>query len=201
MRWVFAQGMHHVRFVIDSYCSAHPTGALRLSCAVPWQVRNMCFPSSFFSLLYLHTFLDENVTWWKSIKDGKCIRNENERSPDLHRAKVESELLNITIKLNVTDFREFTKVLMKARVWAWLLLPICNYMERSCSGLGSVEIENYTSRHSSIMHYANWNEKKRQSVTLLRGITSNQAHPVDTYEPWWAKLAPSLCGNEEASAN
>lgn len=33
-----------------SYCSAHPTGALRLSCAVSWQVRNMCF-SSFFPLL------------------------------------------------------------------------------------------------------------------------------------------------------
>lgn len=116
MRWVFAQGMHHVRFVIDSYCSAHPTGALRLSCAVPQQVRNMCFSSCFFLLfffspsVYLHMFLDENATWWKSIKDGKCIRNENQRSPDLYRAReAESELLNITIKLNVTNFQRIYK--------------------------------------------------------------------------------------------
>lgn len=129
---------------------------------------------SLFCSVYLHMFLDENVTWWKSIKYGKCIRNENERSPDLHRAKVESELLNIMIKLNVTNFREFTNILMKARVWAWLLLHICNYMERSCFGPGSVGIENYTSRHSSIMHHANWSEKKkRNGMTWLRGITSN----------------------------
>ncbi len=61
-------------------------------------------------------FLDENVTWWKSIKDGKCIRSESERSPGLHREKWKVKLLNIVIKLNATSFREFTKVLMKARV-------------------------------------------------------------------------------------
>lgn len=91
--------------------------------------------------------------------------------------KVESELLNIVIKLNVTHFRELTAVLIKARDFAWLLLPICNYMEGSCFGLVSVEIENYTSRQSSIMHYANISEeKKRNNMTWLSRITFQTKH-------------------------
>lgn len=80
MRWVFAQGMHCVRFVIDSYCSAHPTGALRLSCAVPWQVRNMCFSSFFFSSSFHTCSWMKNGTWWKSSKGVKRTRAENEKA-------------------------------------------------------------------------------------------------------------------------
>lgn len=97
-------------------------------------------------------FLDENVAWWKSIKDGKCILNENE-SRSASRKNTESELLNILIKVNVPHFSEYTTFLMEARVW--LLPRIRNNMEGSCFGLGSVEIENYTSRQSSIMPYTN----------------------------------------------
>lgn len=113
-----------------------------------------------------------------------------------------AKLLNITIKLNVINFREFTKVLMKARVRAQLLLPICNYMEGSCFGPGSVEIENYIK--SSLFSCALCKVRKRRrkkSMTRLSGITSNQAHPVHTYEPWWAKLAPSLLMRKNQQTN
>lgn len=61
-------------------------------------------------------FLDENATWWKSIKDGKCIWSVNERSPDVHQEKWEMKLLNI--RINVTCQKQ---VLIKVRDWLLLL--------------------------------------------------------------------------------
>lgn len=55
----------------DTYCLAHPTGPLWLSCVVPFQVRNVLF--CVFSSLVQDMLLD-CVTWWKSINDGIWVR-------------------------------------------------------------------------------------------------------------------------------
>lgn len=72
MRSVFVQGMHHVRFVIDFYCSAHPTGASRLSCVVSHSKWEMCacIWLFLFGLVYLHMFLTKRVI---------CTEGENSR--------------------------------------------------------------------------------------------------------------------------
>lgn len=115
-------------------------------CPGKWEICAGFLPFFLSRSAHLHVVSDENVTRWKSIKDGKCIWSENERSPDLHWEKWKVKFLNIAI--GVTNFKGFTKVLMKARVWAWLLLLVCNYMEGSCFGPGSAKIENYTSNRA-----------------------------------------------------
>lgn len=47
-------------------------------CPGKWEICAF-LPLLLFCSVYLHMFLDANATWWKSIKDGKCIQ-----SPELH---------------------------------------------------------------------------------------------------------------------
>lgn len=53
---------------------------VELRCAPASEKYVLFFFVSLFCSVYLHMFLDENVTWWKSIRDSNCIQNENAES-------------------------------------------------------------------------------------------------------------------------
>lgn len=109
---VFAQGMPHVRFVIDSYCSAHPTGASRSSCALPRQVKDRCF-SCCFPLLGPRTcFLGQKCDVLESSEPSKCVRNAHQMC--LKSSEYKQSIPRVSEKLQ--------KSKNAARVW--LPLPI-----------------------------------------------------------------------------
>lgn len=93
MRSVFAQGMHHVRFVIDSFCSVHPTGAVRWSCAVPRQVKNICFTLSFplWLSIYSLSISEENY-----LSNDQVERSSSSSSAALHLSGGSVERENYT---------------------------------------------------------------------------------------------------------
>lgn len=98
---------------------------------VPWGWAVLC-PGKWEICAFLPFFLlllDENDLT-KSIKNGKCIRSENERSLDLRRKKWNVKLLNVMI--NVTKCQIICKsfvegqsfspyvAIWKALDWTWL---------------------------------------------------------------------------------
>lgn len=150
-----------------------------------WEI--CAFLSFFLSPVFLCVFA--RVLGWTFDSVGKVLRmvnafgNESETCPDLffllsksgkridHHHQVECHRLQIILQMFwwKPGFEPGPSSSPSITTWT-----------SSCSRPGAVEIENYTSRHSSIMHFLRTEvrKKRKKGMTWLRGITSNQAHPV-----------------------
>lgn len=133
MRSVFAQGMHHVRFVIDCYCSAHLTRCLEIElCYAPQQVRNVClYPIFLLGSVYLDVLLIKIVIYIEEEYSGTVWRK---------------------------GFIHFQRLTFDKSGPFSLLVSICSCTDGTFVNWDAVE--NYKSHQSSIMHHANWNGKK-----------------------------------------